>query len=54
MALGLVLSVLGATLAIVLGGIGSSIGVGLAGQAASGVVTEDPDKFGRLIPLVGL
>ena len=36
---------LGAALAFFLAGIGSSIGVGIAGGAASGVVPEDSDKF---------
>ena len=37
MSLGMVLALLGAVLATVGGGIGSAWGVGLAGQAASGV-----------------
>ncbi len=36
---------LGAATAFLLAGIGSSKGVGIAGGAASGVVTEDPSKF---------
>lgn len=48
---GLPVAILGAAMAIFLGGIGSSIGVGLAGEAAAGVVTEDPEKFGRLLLL---
>lgn len=54
MALGLTLAILGGALAIVLGGIGSAIGVGLAGQASSGVMSEDPEKFGSLLLLVAL
>ncbi len=42
---------LGAALAVILAGIGSAKGVGLAGEAASGVVTEDPDKFGSTLIL---
>jgi len=53
-ALGLALALLGAGFSLALGGAGSSIGVGLAGMTASGVVTEDPKKFGRLIPFVAL
>ena len=30
-------------------GAGSAIGVGIAGQAASGVVTEDPSKFAKVL-----
>ncbi len=54
MELGLTLAILGASIAVVLGGIGSAIGVGLAGQASSGVMSEDPDKFGSLLLLVAL
>ena len=32
-------------------GIGSAIGVGTAGRAAAGVVTEDPDKFAKVLLL---
>lgn len=54
MLLGLTLGILGGALACVLGGIGSAIGVGLAGQASSGVMSEDPEKFGSLLLLVAL
>lgn len=54
MALGLTLAILGGALAVILGGIGSAIGVGLAGQASSGVMSEDPEKFGSLLLLVAL
>ena len=43
--LGTVLALFGAAIAVALSGIGSSIGVGKAGQASAGVVSEDPDKF---------
>lgn len=51
MELGNVYAILGAALATILAGIGSSIGVGLAGQAAAGVVTEDPSKFSKVLIL---
>lgn len=54
MELGLTLAVLGAASAFLFAGIGSAIGVGLAGQAASGVMSEDPEKFGILLLLVAL
>jgi V/A-type H+-transporting ATPase subunit K len=54
MDLGLIYAFLGGALAVILGGIGSAIGVGLAGQAASGVMSEDPEKFGSLLLLVAL
>ena len=39
--LGIVYALLGAAVAVFLAGAGSAIGVGIAGQAASGVVSED-------------
>ena len=48
---GIVFALLGAVLASFGAGCGSAIGVGLAGQAASGVVTEDPSKFGKVLLL---
>ena len=36
------LAVLGAALAVGLGGIGSAKGVGIAGEAAAGLIAEDP------------
>ena len=47
------LAILGAAIAA-LAGIGSAMGVGIAGQAASGVVAEDPKKFGKTIILQAL
>lgn len=49
--LGLILALLGAALAVGVTGIGSARGVGLASQAAVGVLTEDPSKFGKLLVL---
>ncbi|MCM8780572.1 MAG: V-type ATP synthase subunit K [Candidatus Omnitrophica bacterium] len=54
MDLGLILAVLGAVIVMVISGVGSAVGVALAGQAAAGVMSEDPEKFGRMIPLVGI
>ncbi|MFW6159796.1 MAG: V-type ATP synthase subunit K [Acidobacteriota bacterium] len=54
MALGLTLALVGGALAVIMGGIGSAIGIGLAGQASSGVMSEDPEKFGSLLLLVAL
>lgn len=45
MTLGTFLALLGAAFAVGLSGVGSAIGVGKAGQAAAGVISEDPDKF---------
>lgn len=49
--LGVVLGLLGAVLAAAMAGIGSAIGVGRAGSAAAGVVTESPDKFSKVLIL---
>ena len=49
--LGLVYSLLGAAVAVFLAGAGSALGVGIAGQAAAGVVTEDPSKFAKVLVL---
>ena len=46
--LGIVYALLGAALAVLLAGAGSALGVGVAGQAASGVVSEDPSKFAKV------
>lgn len=45
MELGVILAIGGAALAVALAGIGSSIGIGYASQAADGVLSEEPDKF---------
>lgn len=47
--LGIVFALLGAAIAVLLAGCGSAIGVGIAGQAAAGVITEDPSKFGKVL-----
>jgi V/A-type H+/Na+-transporting ATPase subunit K len=51
---GLALAIAGAGIAVILGGIGSSIGVSLAGQAGAGVTTEQPEKFGKVLILEAL
>ncbi len=48
------LAILGAACAAIFAGMGSSKGVGIAGEAASGVVTEDPSKFGKALVLQAL
>ncbi len=50
---GNVWALLGAAVAA-LAGIGSAIGVGIAGQAAAGVLAEDPKKFGKTLILQAL
>lgn len=51
---GLALAVGGAAIAASLGGIGSSIGVGVAGQAGTGVISEKPELFGKILLLQAL
>lgn len=51
---GLALAVLGGAIAVIFGGIGSSIGVGLAGQAGAGVTAEKPELFGKVLVLEAL
>jgi len=48
---GMVLAIIGAALAALLAGIGSAKGVGLVGEAASGVVSVDPSKFSKVLIL---
>ena len=48
---GIMLGSLGVALAALLGGIGSAKGVGLAGEAAAGVIIEEPEKFGKALIL---
>ena len=47
--LGIVYALLGAAVAVLLSGAGSALGVGIAGQAASGVMSEDPSKFAKVL-----
>ena len=51
MTIGTVLGMLGAACAALFAGIGSAIGVGMAGKAAAGVTAEDPDKFSKVLVL---
>jgi V/A-type H+-transporting ATPase subunit K len=45
---------LGAAVAAIGGGIGSSIGITSIANAAAGVVSEDPEKFGKVLPLAAM
>lgn len=42
---GLIFGTLGAAVAVFLAGMGSAKGVGIAGEAAAGIVVEEPEKF---------
>ena len=48
---GIVFAVLGIALAVLLSGIGSAKGVGIVGEAASGLIIEEPEKFGKSLVL---
>ena len=48
------LALLGAALAAGLAGMGSAKGVGMVGEAASGLLTEDPSKFGKALIMQAL
>lgn len=54
MTTGLLLAVGGAAIAVILGGIGSILGVYMAGQAGAGITAEEPDKFGKVLLLEAL
>lgn len=48
---GVVFAALGMAIAVFLAGIGSARGVGIVGEAASGVIIEEPHKFGKSLVL---
>ncbi|MEA5059718.1 MAG: V-type ATP synthase subunit K [Clostridia bacterium] len=48
---GQLLAAAGAAFAAMFAGIGSAMGVGIAGQAGAAVIAEDPDKFGSVLVL---
>ncbi len=54
MEIGLVYGIAGAAIACFLAGCGSAIGIGITGRTAAGLLTEDPEKFGKIFLLVFL
>jgi V/A-type H+-transporting ATPase subunit K len=50
----LTIALLGAALATFLSGIGSAVGLSIAGRAAAGVLSEKPERYGSLILMVVL
>lgn len=54
MVYGLVLALVGAALAATVAGVGSILGVRSVGLASAGLVSEDPDKFGKVLLLTAL
>lgn len=51
MNLGMFFALLGVAVAVIFSGMGSSKGVGIASEAASAVISDDPSKFGKLLVL---
>lgn len=51
---GLSMALFGAALATFLAGIGSAVGLGIAGRSATGVLSEKPERYGSTILLVVL
>lgn len=51
---GLGWAVLGAMLSVMLGGIGASRGIRIAASQGAGVLSEKPELFGKLFPLIGI
>jgi len=51
---GLSVALFGAALATFLSGIGSAVGLGIAGRSATGVLSEKPERYGSTILLVVL
>ncbi len=51
---GIAFAVIGAAASAVLGGVGSSIGMGLAGTKATGVIAEKPNLFVKVMTMTAL
>lgn len=47
-------ALLGGGLAAILGGIGSAVGITIASGTVSGIVSEDGEKFGKLLPIAAM
>jgi len=54
MTFGIGLAIIGSAVAVIFAGIGSILGVSMTGQAGAGVVSEDPEKFGKILVLEAL
>jgi len=51
---GLALALVGAGLAALMAGIGSAVGIGIAGRSATGVLSEKPERYGQMFIMVVL
>lgn len=47
-------ALMGGAVAAILGGIGSSIGITAASGTVTGIVAEDSEKFGKLLPIAAM
>lgn len=47
-------ALLGGAFAAIGGGIGSAIGITYIANMAAGILTEDPEKFGPMLPLIAI
>ena len=54
MTAGTIIAIIGAATAAILGGLGSAIGVQMGGRAATGVLSEKPELFGKMLILQAL
>ncbi len=54
MTIGITLAILGAVLATILAGSGSARALGKAGQIGQGLISREPEKFGRVLLLQAL
>jgi V/A-type H+-transporting ATPase subunit K len=51
---GMALALVGSGLAALMAGIGSAIGIGIAGRSAAGVLSEKPERYGQMFIMVVL
>jgi V/A-type H+-transporting ATPase subunit K len=51
---GLTLALIGAGMAALFAGIGSAVGIGIAGRSATGVLSEKPERYGQMFIMVVL
>jgi V/A-type H+-transporting ATPase subunit K len=51
---GMILALLGAGLSALLPGIGSALGIGIAGRTATGVLSEKPERYRQMLIMVAL
>jgi V/A-type H+-transporting ATPase subunit K len=51
---GMILALVGAGMAALFAGIGSAIGIGIAGRSAAGVLSEKPERYGQMFLMVVL